>query len=458
MPVTLVPAPLPEARPVHCVGKGGLETAGLDPAALTWARANGFEGAAGEFLVLPGADGGLAGALFGIGDGMKTGYGALGHGALAGKLPEGAWTFAAPPEDAALACLGLMLGGYAFTRYGKKEGRALTFAVPGGVDPQAVTRQAEAHRLTRDLVNTPAGDMGPSALEAAARDLAARHGASITVIAGDSLLDNNFPMIHAVGRAAADAPRLIDMQWGEDGAPKVTLVGKGVCFDTGGLDIEPPSSMLNMKKDMGGAANVLGLADMLMGAGARIRLRVLIPAVENSIAGNAFRPGDILKSRQGLTVEIGNTDAEGRLVLADALTLAGEEAPDLLVDMATLTGAARVALGPDLPPFYTGDETLAAALADAARERADPLWRMPLWQPYDSDLASKVADLNNVTTGGFAGSVTAALFLQRFAGGAKSWVHFDIFAWNPAARPHGPAGGEAQGIRALEKVITDRYG
>ncbi|MBA92632.1 MAG: leucyl aminopeptidase [Phyllobacteriaceae bacterium] len=458
MPVTLVPAPLPEARPVHCVGKGGLETAGLDPAALTWARANGFEGAAGEFLVLPGADGGLAGALFGIGDGMKTGYGALGHGALAGKLPEGAWTFAAPPEDAALACLGLMLGGYAFTRYGKKEGRALTFAVPGGVDPQAVTRQAEAHRLTRDLVNTPAGDMGPSALEAAARDLAARHGASITVIAGDSLLDNNFPMIHAVGRAAADAPRLIDMQWGEDGAPKVTLVGKGVCFDTGGLDIKPPSSMLNMKKDMGGAANVLGLADMLMGAGARIRLRVLIPAVENSIAGNAFRPGDILKSRQGLTVEIGNTDAEGRLVLADALTLAGEEAPDLLVDMATLTGAARVALGPDLPPFYTGDETLAAALADAARERADPLWRMPLWQPYDSDLASKVADLNNVTTGGFAGSVTAALFLQRFAGGAKSWVHFDIFAWNPAARPHGPAGGEAQGIRALEKVITDRYG
>ena len=458
MPVTLVPAPLPEARPVHCVGKGGLETAGLDPAALTWARANGFEGAAGEFLVLPGADGGLAGALFGIGDGMKTGYGALGHGALAGKLPEGAWTFAAPPEDAALACLGLMLGGYAFTRYGKKEGRALTFAVPGGVDPQAVTRQAEAHRLTRDLVNTPAGDMGPSALEAAAHDLAARHGASITVIAGDSLLDNNFPMIHAVGRAAADAPRLIDMQWGEDGAPKVTLVGKGVCFDTGGLDIKPPSSMLNMKKDMGGAANVLGLADMLMGAGARIRLRVLIPAVENSIAGNAFRPGDILKSRQGLTVEIGNTDAEGRLVLADALTLAGEEAPDLLVDMATLTGAARVALGPDLPPFYTGDETLAAALADAARERADPLWRMPLWQPYDSDLASKVADLNNVTTGGFAGSVTAALFLQRFAGGAKSWVHFDIFAWNPAARPHGPAGGEAQGIRALEKVITDRYG
>ncbi|MAW89245.1 MAG: leucyl aminopeptidase [Phyllobacteriaceae bacterium] len=458
MPVPLVPAPLPEARPVHCVGKGGLETAGLDPAALTWARANGFEGAAGEFLVLPGADGGLAGALFGIGDGMKTGYGALGHGALAGKLPEGAWTFAAPPEDAALACLGLMLGGYAFTRYGKKEGRALTFAVPGGVDPQAVTRQAEAHRLTRDLVNTPAGDMGPSALEAAARDLAARHGASITVIAGDSLLDNNFPMIHAVGRAAADAPRLIDMQWGEDGAPKVTLVGKGVCFDTGGLDIKPPSSMLNMKKDMGGAANVLGLADMLMGAGARIRLRVLIPAVENSIAGNAFRPGDILKSRQGLTVEIGNTDAEGRLVLADALTLAGEEAPDLLVDMATLTGAARVALGPDLPPFYTGDETLAAALADAARERADPLWRMPLWQPYDSDLASKVADLNNVTTGGFAGSVTAALFLQRFAGGAKIWVHFDIFAWNPAARPHGPAGGEAQGIRALEKVITDRYG
>ena len=458
MPVTLETGPVSDARPVHCVARGALEAAGLDAPALEWARANRFEGAAGDVLVLPGDGGAIAGALFGTGDGMAGGYGALGFGALAGKLPEGAWAFATPPQQAELACLGLLLGGYAFTRYGKKQGRALTFQAPAGVDVAAVTRQAQAHGLTRDLVNTPACDMGPSALEAAARDLAARHAASVKVIAGDDLLENNFPMIHAVGRAAADAPRLIDLQWGPDDAPKVTLVGKGVCFDTGGLDIKPPSSMLNMKKDMGGAANVLGLADMLMGAGARIRLRVLIPAVENAIAGNAFRPGDILASRQGLTVEIGNTDAEGRLVLADALTFAGEEAPDLLVDMATLTGAARVALGPDLPPFYTADESLAAALSDAARDRADPLWRMPLWAPYDADLASKVADVNNVTSGGFAGSVTAALFLQRFAAGAKSWAHFDIFAWNPAARTQGPAGGEAQAIRALEKVIRERFG
>ena len=247
------------------------------------------------------------------------------------------------------------------------------------------------------------------------------------------------------------------MVWGDRNAPKVTLVGKGVCFDTGGLDIKPSSSMLLMKKDMGGAANVLGLASMIMASGLKVRLRVLIPAVENAISGNAFRPGDVLKSRKGLTVEIGNTDAEGRLVLADALALADEEAPEILVDMATLTGAARVALGPDLPPFYTDDDGFASDVAAAAKEQEDPLWRMPLWRPYDSKLSSKVADMNNVTTDGFAGSITAALFLRRFVEKAKSWAHFDIFAWNPSDRPHGPAGGEAQGIRALEKVISQRY-
>jgi leucyl aminopeptidase len=265
-------------------------------------------------------------------------------------------------------------------------------------------------------------------------------------------------MIHAVGRASTDAPRLIDMTWGRQDAPKVTLVGKGVCFDTGGLDIKPSSSMLLMKKDMGGAANALGLADMIMAAGLAVRLRVLIPAVENSIAGNAFRPGDILNSRKGPTVEIGNTDAEGRLVLADALALADEEAPDLMIDMATLTGAARVAVGPDIAPFYTGDDALAAEIAAAAAEAGDPVWRMPLWAPYDEKLASKVADVNNVTSDGFAGSITAALFLRRFVEKAKAWSHFDIFAWNPAARPHGPAGGEAQAIRALEQLLTTRYG
>jgi leucyl aminopeptidase len=279
----------------------------------------------------------------------------------------------------------------------------------------------------------------------------------VEVTVGDDLLAQNFPMIHAVGRASTDAPRLIDMRWGPEDAPKVTLVGKGVCFDTGGLDIKPSSGMLLMKKDMGGAANVLGLADMVMAAGLPVRLRVLVPAVENAIAGNAFRPGDVLKSRKGLTVEIGNTDAEGRLVLADALALADEEAPDLMIDMATLTGAARVAVGPDIAPFYTRDDALAARIAAAGAEAADPVWRMPLWAPYAEKLASKIADMNNVTTDGFAGSITAALFLQRFVEKAAAWVHFDIFAWNPAARLHAPVGGEAQAIRALERLLAERH-
>ncbi|TIR09024.1 MAG: leucyl aminopeptidase family protein, partial [Mesorhizobium sp.] len=281
--------------------------------------------------------------------------------------------------------------------------------------------------------------------------------AEVSVTKGDGLLKNNFPMIHAVGRASVGAPRLIDMTWGPKNAPKVTLVGKGVCFDTGGLDIKPSSGMLLMKKDMGGAANVLGLASMIMAAGLKVRLRVLIPAVENSIAGNAFRPGDVLVSRKGITVEIGNTDAEGRLVLADALALADDDEPQLLIDMATLTGAARVALGPDLPPFYTGDEALASELATASAAVEDPLWRMPLWKPYDAKLSSKIADINNVTSDGFAGSITAALFLKRFVEKTAAWAHFDIFAWNPSDRPYGLAGGEAQGIRALERVISKRY-
>jgi leucyl aminopeptidase len=278
------------------------------------------------------------------------------------------------------------------------------------------------------------------------------------VISGDDLLDGNFPMIHAVGRASRAAPRLIDLSWGDAEAPKVTLVGKGVCFDTGGLDIKPSTGMLLMKKDMGGAANVLGLASMIMAAGRRVRLRVLVPAVENAISGNAFRPGDVLKSRKGPTVEIGNTDAEGRLVLADALALADEEQPQLLVDMATLTGAARVALGPDLPPYYTGDDRLAAEIDAAAATEEDPVWRMPLWRPYDSKLSSKIADLNNVAGDAFAGSIMAALFLKRFVERTTAWVHFDIFGWNPADRPYGPAGGEAQAIRALERVVAERFG
>jgi leucyl aminopeptidase len=315
---------------------------------------------------------------------------------------------------------------------------------------------ADAICLGRDLINTPAEDMGPSELEAAVRSLSKRHKASVKVIRGTAL-KKGFPMIHAVGRASDDAPRLIDMTWGPARAPKVTLVGKGVCFDTGGLDIKPAAGMALMKKDMGGAAAVLALASMIMSARLNVRLRVLIPAVENAIAGNAFRPGDVLTSRKGITVEIGNTDAEGRLVLADALHLADGEKPDLLVDMATLTGAARVALGPDLPPFYTSDDALADELARHGTATADPLWRLPFWQRYHDMISSRVADINNAGTGGFAGSITAALFLERFVEQAKSYVHLDIFGWVPAARPARPAGGEPQAARALFALIAGRY-
>ena len=454
MPVELIETKLNKALPVHLVAKDGLEAAALTPSSIAWAKANGFSGEAGRALVLPGENGAIAGALFGTGEGE----GSLTVGALARALPEGEWTFASAPTDPELASLALVLGGYVFTRYGKKPGKALRFALSSGMNAARIRRIADGVFLTRDLVNTPTSDMGPDELEKAVRTLAAAHKAEVSVIKGDDLLKQNFPMIHAVGRASVGAPRLIDMIWGEENAPKVTLVGKGVCFDTGGLDIKPSSGMLLMKKDMGGAANVLGLASMIMAAGVKVRLRVLIPAVENSIAGNAFRPGDILASRKGITVEIGNTDAEGRLVLADALALADDEEPRLLIDMATLTGAARVALGPDLPPFYTGDEALASELAAASLAVEDPLWRMPLWRPYDAKLSSKIADINNVTTDGFAGSITAALFLKRFVEKTAGWAHFDIFAWNPADRPHGPAGGEAQGIRALERIISARFG
>jgi leucyl aminopeptidase len=295
-------------------------------------------------------------------------------------------------------------------------------------------------------------------LEAAVRALAEKHGATFSAVVGDDLLKQNFPLIHAVGRAADRAPRLIDMQWGDGAAPKVTLVGKGVCFDTGGLDLKPSSAMLIMKKDMGGAAATLALAHMIMDRKLPVRLRVLIPAVENAVAGSAFRPLDVYRSRKGLTVEIGNTDAEGRLVLADALTLADEEKPDLLVDMGTLTGAARVALGPDLPPFYTDDEALAAELATHAAAENDPLWRLPLWRPYDAMLDSKVADVNNVSSGSFAGSLTCALFLNRFVEAAKSWLHLDVYAWTPSAKSARPEGGECQAARALYALLCKRYG
>jgi leucyl aminopeptidase len=446
------------ARPILAVARNDLAgiKAGLPPHQRRWVEAHEFAADAGKWLVLPTAEGGVDKVLLGTGNG-GTLEDPFQSAKLATGLPAGDYAFAKLPAPGALVALGWLLEAYAFTRYGARPaGKAARLVCPEGVDRADIVRQAEAVHMVRDLVNTPASDMGPEELEAAARGLARAHKARLRVVSGKRL-EAAFPMIHAVGRASSRPPRLIDFTWGAARAPKVTLVGKGVCFDTGGLDIKPSASMLLMKKDMGGAASVLGLARMIMEARLPLRLRVLIPAVENAISGNAVRPGDVLKSRKGLTVEIGNTDAEGRLVLADALALADEESPDLLIDMATLTGAARVALGPELPPFYTDDEALAAAIAEEAERSFDPLWRMPLWKPYNALFESKIADLNNAGSSGFAGSITAALFLKRFVERARAWVHLDIFAWTPTAKPARPLGGEAQGIRALYRLIAERY-
>ena len=463
--------PVASCRPVWTASPTGLSA--LPEPARRWAQTARFAGDAGTVLLVPDPDGGVAGAVLGLGSETR-GEGArerraLACGALTGKLPAGDWMLAEEHGlDPELVALSLLLGQYRFDRYRSKragndemqssEGESIRFAVTGDLDIAEIEAIAAGVALARDLINTPTSDMGPAELETAACDLAAQFNASLVTVEGDALLEQNFPMIHAVGRASSSAPRLIDMSWGSESAPKVTLVGKGVCFDTGGLDIKPSAGMLLMKKDMGGAANVLGLAHMIMARGLNIRLRVLIPAVENSIAGNAFRPSDILTSRNGKTVEIGNTDAEGRLVLADALALADEEAPELLIDMATLTGAARVALGPDLPAFFTGDHVFAQAVYEAGLRRADPVWRMPLWQPYVADLASKVADTNNVSSGGFAGAITAALFLEGFVEHAKVWAHFDIYGWRPKASPIGGVGGEAYAIRALFDAMKTRFG
>ena len=427
----------------------------LGAAARRFAETAKFEPTAGQSLLLPGEDGALSGVLFGLEPKDRPDKDRFLPGRLPGLLPAGTYRFANAPHDTRLAVLAFALGSYRFTRYRKANGNGARLIVPDGIDGADVSRIAEGVALARDLINTPANDMGPAELEQAARDLAARHGAGIRAIVGDDLIKQNFPLIHAVGRASPRAPRLIDLAWGDATHPKITLVGKGVCFDTGGLDIKPDSGMLIMKKDMGGAANVLAAAHMIMDGKLKLRLRVLIPAVENAISGDAFRPLDVYKSRKGITVEIGNTDAEGRLVLADALTLADEEAPDLIVDMATLTGAARVALGPELPPLFTHDDRLAADLARHAEAERDPMWRLPLWRPYDSMLESKTADINNVG-GPQAGAITAALFLNRFVT-TKSWAHFDIYAWTPAPKPARPDGGECQIARALYALLKERY-
>ena len=430
----------------------------LPAPARQFAAANGFTAKPGACLALPAADGKIAGVLFGLEDEASKSRDLFRPGTLPSLLPVGVYRFANAPHDVRLAALAFALVCYRFDRYRKADASEVRLVPPDGIDIADVARMADGAMLARDLINTPANDMGPAELELAARSLAKRFAASLTAIVGDDLLKQNFPLIHAVGLASHRAPRLIDLSWGDPGHPKVTLVGKGVCFDSGGLDIKPPSGMLLMKKDMGGAANVLALAQMVMDAKLKVRLRVLIPAVENAVAGNAFRPLDIFPSRAGITVEIGNTDAEGRLVLADALALADEEAPDLLIDIGTLTGAARVALGPDLAPFYTPDERLASDLARCAIFENDPLWRMPLWPAYDSWLDSKTATITNAPSGTFAGSITCALFLQRFVERAKSWLHLDIYAWTPQARPARPEGGECQSARALYKLLSERYG
>jgi leucyl aminopeptidase len=460
MPSPFETGPATSAIPITFVTKStwaGIRE-GLSAQARQFALASDFTAKPGKCVMLPSPDGTIAHIIFGLEDADSKSRDLFRPGALPGLLPPGIYRFANAPHDIRLATLAFALGCYRFDRYRKSEKPDVRLVPPDGVDIADINRMAEAASLARDLINTPSNDMGPEELASAAQALATRYGASFNAIVGDELTRQNFPLIHAVGMASPRAPRLIDLSWGDPDHPKVTLVGKGVCFDTGGLDLKPSSGMLIMKKDMGGAANVLALAQMVMDAKLKVRLRILIPAVENAVAGNAFRPLDIFKSRKGFNVEIGNTDAEGRLVLADALAFACEEKPDLLVDLGTLTGAARVALGPDLPPFYTNDETLAQDVARSARQENDPLWRMPLWPPYDAWLDSKTADINNAPSGGFAGSIICALFLQRFVTDAKSWLHVDIYGWTPSAKPARPEGGECQAARAIYKLLSERYG
>jgi leucyl aminopeptidase len=430
----------------------------LTGAQRAWLDALGFKGAARKHVLLPGPDGALAGAVLGLGE---AGVGdpimdkpELALGLLASALPPACYHLANEFADPELAAIAWGLGAYRFRRYKSAAGDQLAqLKTPRGVNHARVLALVDAVWLGRDLINTPANDMGPQELEDAARQLARAWGAEVASVVGDDLLANNFPLIHAVGRASARAPRLIDLVWGHSGSRQITLVGKGIVFDTGGLDIKPASGMALMKKDMGGAASALALAQMVMAARLDVRLRVLIPAAENSIAGNAFRPGDVLTSRAGKTIEIGNTDAEGRLVLADALDLADEARPDALVSLATLTGAARVALGPDLPPLYCDHDAFAEAIVAAGNRIGDPVWRMPFWRGYDANLDSPVADINNVSEQPFAGSVTAALFLRRFVRRAQRYAHLDIYGWRQSAKALGPKGGEPQGARALFEAV-----
>ncbi|MCC5969892.1 MAG: leucyl aminopeptidase family protein [Pararhodobacter sp.] len=425
-----------------------------------WLSAIGFRAAAGELALVADVSGRLALVAVGLGNAQARRRRRFTLGGVRGKLPPGTYHIAGehPPETLSEHAMGWLLAGYRFDRFRRDNAPDLpALKPPAGVDAGRLEIIAAAEWLTRDLINTPAANMGPEELETAVLALGEEFDAQVSVTYGDDLLLENFPLVHAVGRASDRTPRLLDMRWGDEG-PRLTLVGKGVCFDTGGLNIKPGGSMGLMKKDMGGAAIVLGLALMIMALGWKVRLRVLIPAVENAISGSAMRPGDILTARNGLTVEVNNTDAEGRLVLADALALADEERPDALVCMATLTGAARVALGPDLPPFYTDDDAFAAALSTAGVAVGDPLWRMPLHDPYEPLIEPGIADLDNAPAGGMAGSITAALFLRRFVAQTPRFVHFDVYGWQPKDAPARPKGGVGQGARALLAALPGVLG
>lgn len=429
----------------------------LSKSEQNWVKAHKFKGSNGQVLIFSDAKGAISAVAAGTGEENNDPW--L-FSKIAEAVPDGSYHIESPLEDHELnlAAFGWAMAHYKYDHYLKdKKTKKAVLYIPKKSTLKHVSSLVRGSNLTRDLVNTPTCDMGPDELTAVAKSLAKHFKAKIKITKGAALLKKGFNTIHTVGRAAEKEPQLIDMTWGNEKSPKVTLVGKGVCFDTGGLDIKPSGSMLIMKKDMGGAAHVLGLGQMIMESGLDIRLRILIPAVENNIAGNAFRPGDIIKSYKGTTIEIGNTDAEGRLVLCDALALASEEKPDLIMDFATLTGAARVALGTDVPPYFTDDKKLSDALLKHSELEHDPLWPLPLYEPYKKLLASSIADINNVGSTGFGGAITAALFLKDFVAPGISWVHFDLYAWNSTPRPGKPKGGEAMGIRAVFDYLSDNF-
>lgn len=442
--------------PISAIRSDQAETmiAALPEAQSAFAQAMVFDGRAGQILAIPDADGALAQILFGLGEGADP----FAVAALAETLPAGDYRFDPVPEglDPSLVAYGWGLAGYRFDRFKSAPARRARLVAPPGVDPAEIGRLLDATALARDLINTPAGDLGPVALSQAARDLAKRYGVEAEIIQGEAL-ETGFPMVAAVGRAAEEAPRVAHFEWGPEDAPRLAVIGKGVCFDSGGLDLKPADGMRLMKKDMGGAAQALALARLIMDAGLNVRLHLVLSIVENAIGGNAFRPGDILRSRQGLSVEVDNTDAEGRLILADALSFAAERAPALMLDFATLTGAARVALGAEMTPFFATDDTIADELTAAGVAEQDPVWRLPLYAPYKADLDSAVADMKNMGDRFFAGAIMAALFMQRFVKD-RPWVHFDVYSWNRHTRPGRPVGGEMMTVRAVYRVLRDRFG